>query len=207
MTDLEPELVLQPQFLTSYEADDLFLLLRATTQWNQQMASRFTASFGVPYEYSGISYETLAMPDRVNDVAKKLAHKLGFLPNNCLLNYYLTSNSKMGYHSDDTQQLAKGTGVAIVSLGQSREMTFKHKTQPDITHRYMLTHGSLLYMDDKVQQDWLHAIPKLANSGAQEVSGQENDNQEGTLQRGGLQEDSMQKENSRISLTFRQLKG
>ncbi|MFT5096791.1 MAG: alkylated DNA repair dioxygenase AlkB, partial [Psychrobacter okhotskensis] len=41
----------------------------------------------------------------------------GYLPNNCLVNYYLDGSSKMGFHSDDTSQLADGTGVAILSLG------------------------------------------------------------------------------------------
>ena len=66
----------------------------------------------------------------------------------------------MGYHSDNTDILTSGTGVAIISLGSTRTLRFKNKLDPSIIVDYVLDDGSLFYMDDAVQRDWLHSIPK-----------------------------------------------
>lgn len=160
MNELTPNLIFNPNFLDSSEATRLFLLLEETVLWNDKMASRYTASFGMTYDYSGMNYEELAMPQPIQQLASTIAELLGYMPNNCLLNYYLNGSSKMGFHSDDVSQLAEGTGVSIVSLGVARNILFKNKQLSDSKVSYHLNNGSLIYMDDKVQNDWLHSIPK-----------------------------------------------
>jgi len=71
----------------------------------------------------------------------------------------------MGFHSDDTTGLLSGTGVAIVSLGSVRDITYRSKTDSTIQKSYSLLPGSLLYMDSEVQENWLHAIKKQKNAG------------------------------------------
>jgi alkylated DNA repair dioxygenase AlkB len=71
----------------------------------------------------------------------------------------------MGFHSDDTRGLVAGTGVAIVSLGSVRDITYRSKADPSLSYSYPLQPGSLLYMDDAVQQNWVHAIKQQANAG------------------------------------------
>ncbi len=71
----------------------------------------------------------------------------------------------MGFHSDGTSGLVEGTGVAIVSLGHERTMTFRSKEVPSVNHFVDLTAGSLLYMGQDVQDLWVHAIPKSAQIG------------------------------------------
>ena len=83
----------------------------------------------------------------------------------------------MGFHSDATDELAPGTGVAIVSLGAERSITFQSKPDKQIERSYPLKSGSLLYMSAEVQDSWKHAILKQAETGP------------------------------KISLTFRQIKG
>ncbi|WP_227430676.1 alpha-ketoglutarate-dependent dioxygenase AlkB [Psychrobacter sp. I-STPA6b] len=160
MNDVIPNIKFYHDFLDTQSAEELFLYLIAQTDWNKQMATRYTASFGVPYFYSGMTYNIIEMPTKIRQIASTISELLELDINNCLLNYYLNGNSKMGYHSDDTSQLACGTGVAIVSLGATREMCFKYKQDNTHTYQQLLTSGSLLYMDDSVQQHWLHAIPK-----------------------------------------------
>ncbi|WP_230656554.1 alpha-ketoglutarate-dependent dioxygenase AlkB [Psychrobacter sp. I-STPA10] len=179
MNDVIPHIKFYQDFLDNKLAEDLFLQLVAQTDWHTQMATRYTASFGVPYTYSGMTYKTLDMPKKIRQIAQVISDLLALDINNCLLNllnYYLNGSSKMGYHSDDTSQLVYGTGVAIVSLGATREMYFKYKQDNTITYQQRLTSGSLLYMNDHVQQHWLHAIPKCET------------------------------DKGRISLTFRQIK-
>lgn len=154
------DIAFYPDLITPTFATEVFSTLIDTMTWNKQMTSRYTESFGVPYRYSGMSYDEKKMPKVIQAMALIIAREVGYLPNNCLINYYLNGNSKMGFHSDDTSQLEAGTGVAILSLGAAREMLFKHKTSASLTQSFCLTSGSLIYMDDRVQKEWLHSIPK-----------------------------------------------
>ena len=71
----------------------------------------------------------------------------------------------MGFHSDQTDHLQPGTGVAIVSLGSTRGLTFRSKADRGIRHTYPLAPGSLLYMDSEVQEHWMHAVKKDVEAG------------------------------------------
>lgn len=66
----------------------------------------------------------------------------------------------MGFHVDDVLQMAENTGVAIVSLGATREIAYRLIADNSVKVRYALPAGSLLYMDDNVQTLWQHAILK-----------------------------------------------
>jgi len=89
---------------------------------------------------------------------------IGFEPNNCLINYYLDGKSKMGFHADQTDILEKNTGIAIVSLGETRILRFRNKENNSQIIDYELSSGSLLYMTQDVQRTWEHAIPKSNTS-------------------------------------------
>ncbi|MFZ1389940.1 MAG: alpha-ketoglutarate-dependent dioxygenase AlkB [Thiolinea sp.] len=160
---MSPPLVLIENFITN--ADTLFEQLRVEVSWDERMKARKTASFGVSYNYSGIAYPQTAMLESLLPICTQIDQQLGFLPNNCLLNYYLNGHSSMGYHSDSSKELLAGTGVAIISLGAERQINYKSKTHPEQIVSYTLPSGMLLYMNDMVQQEWLHAIPKQAGVG------------------------------------------
>lgn len=81
----------------------------------------------------------------------------------------------MGYHSDQTDILETDTGIAIVSVGETRTLKFRDIENPDHFLTYELTAGSLIYMTQEIQTIWQHSIPKSDT------------------------------ENGRISLTFRQI--
>ena len=98
-------------------------------------------------------------------ICQKIKSKIGFYPNNCLMNYYLDGNSTMGYHSDSAAELKEGTGVAILSLGAERTISYRNKLNKEHKVKYKLESGALLYMDNNVQQNWMHAIPKESNVG------------------------------------------
>ncbi|WP_293304690.1 alpha-ketoglutarate-dependent dioxygenase AlkB [Pedobacter sp. UBA5917] len=151
-------------------------LLTSTVKWDERMTARKTASFGKAYNYSQINYPYQDFLPELAAINKKLKNVIGFEPNNCLINYYLDGKSKMGYHSDQTDILADGTGVAIVSIGETRTLKFRNIENPEQFISYDLTAGSLVYMTQEVQNLWQHAIPKSDT------------------------------ENGRISLTFRKMK-
>jgi alkylated DNA repair dioxygenase AlkB len=154
----KPDLIIKECFVNS--PGDLFSYIRSNVVWDERMKARKTASFGVSYDYSGITYPQTDMFSELESICKKIESEIGFLPNNCLMNYYLDGTSKMGYHSDSSEELKSGTGVAIISLGAERHISYRSKEDKEHKVKYLLKNGALLYMDKKVQDEWTHAIPK-----------------------------------------------
>jgi len=140
--------------------DELFAHLVATTAWDERMRARKTASFGVAYNYSQMAYPETPMPPRLLRLCEAIERRLGFLPDNCLVNAYPDGQASMGFHSDDVDVLADDTGVAIISLGARRNIVFRYKADRSVEHAQALAPGSLLYMPKDMQGDWLHAVPK-----------------------------------------------
>jgi len=140
----------------------LFTTLYTNTAWDERMKSRKTASFGIAYNYSQISYPAQAMPSFLEQICQQIATTIGFKPNNCLINLYPNGRSKMGYHSDQIDILAKNTGIAILSLGAERILRYRNIDNQSQKIDYALPTGSLIYMNQAVQQQWQHAIPKSA---------------------------------------------
>jgi alkylated DNA repair dioxygenase AlkB len=140
--------------------DELFELLLDKVQWDERMVARKTASFGKAYNYSQMSYPFQAFLPELEQINNKINLTIGFDPNNCLINYYLDGKSKMGYHSDQIDILEKGTGVAILSIGETRSLKFRKILSPEEVLSYELQPGSLIYMTQEVQAIWQHAIPK-----------------------------------------------
>lgn len=161
--DIAPQITLTPRFVP--DGDALFAELQESVAWDERLRARKTASFGVAYNYSGMVYPDVPMHPKLIPLCGHLQEAVGFYPNNCLLNYYPDGSSTMGFHSDSTEELADGTGVAIVSLGSEREIVFRNKADRSIQHVYPLPSGALLYMPNEVQLDWLHGIPKKPGAG------------------------------------------
>ena len=140
--------------------NSLFEFLKMNVEWDERMATRKTASFGVAYNYSQMSYPFQDMPIELSSICKNVRNIIGFEPNNCLINYYLDGKSKMGFHSDQTDILEQKTGIAIVSLGETRILRFKKIDNSEEVNDFPLPSGSLIYMTQEVQDEWQHAIPK-----------------------------------------------
>lgn len=155
---------------------ELFDLLTTTVRWDERMTTRKTASFGKAYNYSQIDYPDQKFLPELEEIIERLNPIIGFEPNNCLINYYMDGKSKMGYHSDQTDILETDTGIAIVSIGETRTLKFRNIENLDQSLSYELTAGSLVYMTQEIQKIWQHSIPKSDT------------------------------ENGRISLTFRQIR-
>src|ERR1700742_85301 len=98
----------------------LYALLHHAVAWDERMTARKTASFGKAYNYSQMEYPFQPFLPELEHINKKIEATLGFTPNNCLINFYPDGRSKMGFHSDQTDMLEAGTGIAIVSLGEQR---------------------------------------------------------------------------------------
>lgn len=144
-------------FLEDHQS--LFKTLETFAKWDNTMSARKTVSYGVAYNYSQMSYPFLEIPSFISTVMQKVNDTLGFEPNNCLINYYLDGQSKMGFHADQTDILAQNTGIAILSLGATRILRFRKIDKKEEIHDFPLPSGSLFYMTQEIQQEWQHAIP------------------------------------------------
>ena len=69
----------------------------------------------------------------------------------------------MGWHGDTTHFLEAETGIAILSVGDTRIFQIRRKAVPTELLNYVLTPGSLIYMPATIQQEWQHAIPKVVS--------------------------------------------
>jgi alkylated DNA repair dioxygenase AlkB len=159
---IEPEVTIQTGYLSPIAATKLYTELRDRIEWDLRMSARHTACYGLSYDYSGVSYENKPMHPLLVPLCTKLEETLGFEPNSCLINYYLDGRSKMGFHSDEIDNLEKDTQIIIISLGTERKLSFRSTADYEQRRQYILPHGSLLYMSQRTQEFWSHAI-KRAN--------------------------------------------
>lgn len=161
-----PDITIIPGFVA--HPDELFTFLCSSVEWDERMRARRTASIGVAYNYSGMTYSETPMLEQLVPVCAKIERLFGFYPNNCLLNFYADGLSNMGAHSDSVAQLAPDTGVAVLSLGESRVIRFCRKTDirgGESCFDTPLLAGSLLFMSHAIQSDWLHSIPRQPGAG------------------------------------------
>jgi 2OG-Fe(II) oxygenase superfamily len=159
---LEPEVTICPSYLSPQVATELYTQLCDRIDWDLRISARKTACFGLPYNYSGLTYEVQPMHSLLQPLCLKLEQTLGFEPNSCLVNFYKDGRDKMGFHSDEIDNLEDGTQIIIISLGTERKLSFRSKADYEQRLNYLLPHGSLLYMSQKTQEFWSHAI-KRAN--------------------------------------------
>jgi alkylated DNA repair dioxygenase AlkB len=159
---MEPEVTICPGYLSPQAATELYIKLRDRIEWDERISARKTACFGLPYNYSGLTYDVTPMHPILTPICAQLERTLGFEPNSCLINYYEDGRAKMGFHSDEIYNLEDGTQIIIISLGTERKLSFRSKADYSQRLQYLLPHGSLMYMSQKTQEFWSHAI-KRAN--------------------------------------------
>lgn len=140
------------------KGNTLFDQIKDNTIWDTSIRSRETSSYGEPYNYSNLNYEFAPFPKYILEIATIVNREVGFLPNNCLINFYRESKSKMGFHSDQIDILQDKTGIVIISLGNERIIRFKNKIDKEIIHDIVLKPNSLFFMTSLAQEYWLHAI-------------------------------------------------
>ena len=160
---MKPEIIFEEHFVA--DADALYAAILTRTPWDERMHARLTASYGAPYNYSNMTYPAAAMPEYLQRVCQAIGQRLHFVPNNCLINNYVGGSSSMGFHADSITELVPATGVAIVSLGEERRLTFRRTQERDVRWHCPLPHGSLLYMPPQVQLEWQHGVLKQVGAG------------------------------------------
>ena len=65
----------------------------------------------------------------------------------------------MGWHSDDEKELGSEPVIASFSLGEERDISFKHKIK-EIKFSIPQENGKLIVMSGPTQQYWKHEVKK-----------------------------------------------
>lgn len=169
-----PDVLWSPEFLSAEEQAALFVSCRDQITWEYRNINiggrsvpvpRGLAWFGdVPYTYSGLKHEPVAMPAKLRALADRIEAALAEAGvqakfNSVLMNYYRNGRDSIGMHSDDERELGRQPIIGSVSLGAPRKFRFQHKRM-DAKHEILLPGGSLLIMKGKTQDDWRHGIDK-----------------------------------------------
>lgn len=111
------------------------------------------------YTYSGLEMKPLPWTKELLLLKDYCEQASGATFNGVLANLYRNGQDSMGMHADDEVELGKEPTIASVSLGQMRNLDFKHRYSGQ-NYRLPLAHGSLLLMAGKTQKYWRHGIAK-----------------------------------------------
>ena len=159
------------------ESVDWMERLRKEIEWEQHRIKifgqwvdcpRLSAWYGDPgamYSYSSLSLTPKAWTPTLLEVRNQLSETIERPFNSVLLNLYRNGNDSMGWHSDDECELGLNPVIASISLGDSRMMKFRHRSDPEVSkYALELSTGSLLIMAGTTQKFWQHEIPKTKKS-------------------------------------------
>lgn len=133
----------------------------------------WTNPYERPYTYGrGAGERTYQSQDshELIDLGRNLIKSIhGVYLAGCFLNGYETARDWLGWHADDDPNIDHSKPIAIITVGQSRAIQFRHVITPADKDRkgeygpvseQMLDSGSLCLMDAGMQFTHQHRIPK-----------------------------------------------
>jgi len=124
---------------------------------------------GLTYKYSNNIVPALRWTPLLRRIKEDVEAASGHSFNFVLINRYADGADHMGEHKDDEEELVKGSPIASLSLGQSRDFVFRHQdarvkkpglSQAPSSVKVKLESGSLLLMNFPTNDFWYHSLPK-----------------------------------------------
>jgi len=122
-------------------------------------AAKAVVDQDVEYRYSGKKLYRHNWNKTLLEIKQTIEHITSHKFNSVLANLYRDGNDSMGLHADDEKELGINPVIASLSLGESRDIHFKHKnikTSLNIPQ----TSGQLILMHGQTQKYWKHEIKK-----------------------------------------------
>ena len=174
--DLEDaDIELHEGFDCGFDSTILRHRLVQNTKWREESITLFGKSYLQPrlfawygdqnaqYCYSGLTLQPAPWTSELSALRDRLSAHCSTAFNSVLLNYYRDHRDSMGMHADDEPELGSSPVIASLSLGETRDISFKHKHRKDVkTCRVPLKDSSLLVMRGQTQRHWKHGISKLS---------------------------------------------
>jgi len=164
-----------PDFIS--DSGSLFTLLWDELAWvkhdDRPRREYWQNDYNRPYTYgSGIgarTYEPQPHNVLITQVRDMLAAETGVYYEGCFLNGYDGARQHLGWHADDDPNIDHTKPIAVISIGEAREIWFRPKVGrdervPGDVRKQMLEPGSLLLMHPGMQDTHEHRIPKSARA-------------------------------------------
>ena len=153
-----------------------FESLHAETPWKVEKTilfgklvpvPRLTAWYGdhdAEYTYSGIELSPIPWSPLLLDIKDYLSNFFEFNINSALLNLYRDGQDSVSWHADDEPELGTQPTIISISLGEKRRFRLRRKNSESDEERVSidLSHGDLLLMKGRTQQNWEHSLPKTS---------------------------------------------
>ena len=117
------------------------------------------ADNGIEYTYSGKKLKRHNWNETLIEIKGEIEKITSFKFNSVLANLYRDENDSMGLHSDNEKELCINPVIASLSLGESRDLYFKHKNIKKSLN-IPQKNGQLIVMHGETQKYWKHEIKK-----------------------------------------------
>ncbi|MDB5771373.1 MAG: alpha-ketoglutarate-dependent dioxygenase AlkB [Burkholderia sp.] len=137
----------------------------------QPRLSAWYGDQGKAYTYSGITLDPHPWSPALLRIKEDIETATGHRFNSVLVNLYRDERDSVGWHSDNERELGSAPVIASLSLGETRNFRFKHKSRKDLKPLSLaLADGSLLLMSGATQRYWRHAIDKERETKGQRIN-------------------------------------
>ena len=117
------------------------------------------ADNGIEYTYSGKKLKRHNWNETLIEIKGEIEKITSFKFNSVLASLYRDGNDSMGLHADDEKELGINPVIASLSLGESRDLYFKHKNIKKSLN-IPQKNGQLIVMHGETQKYWKHEIKK-----------------------------------------------
>ena len=117
------------------------------------------ANKDINYKYSGKALLRNNWNSILNEIKDDIELATSQKFNSVLGNLYRDGSDSMGLHADDEKELGENPIIASFSLGEERNIYFKHNTK-DISFSIPQENGKLIVMSGSTQKCWKHGIKK-----------------------------------------------
>tara|TARA_B100000768_G_scaffold87989_1_gene82642 strand:- start:95 stop:688 length:594 start_codon:yes stop_codon:yes gene_type:complete len=117
------------------------------------------ANEDISYKYSGKALLRNNWNSVLNEIKDDIELATSQKFNSVLGNLYRDGSDSMGLHADDEKELGESPVIASFSLGEERDIYFKHKNK-NISFSIPQESGKLIVMSGSTQKYWKHGIKK-----------------------------------------------
>jgi alkylated DNA repair dioxygenase AlkB len=149
-------------------------------RWYQIDKHYFSPTWKTQYDrWKSFNYDNILLDIQTkvnnitNTIVPEMCKKQTF--NSCLINYYRDNNDSIKPHSDSLEVFGETPTIAIISIGDSRDIYFKRrkvnidnpkslkldKKYKHLNTKITLEEGSLLIMSGSTQKYYTHEIPSV----------------------------------------------
>ena len=152
------------------DTDALFDDLRENLEWTQSSSIREGKRIPDPRLGASLSVEKIASIPILHFTRLVLEARYRIRLGGVGLVLYRNGRDSVGFHSDDEMRWLDNTIVAGLVLGAARPVSVCPRQPPSPEREarrrdIMLGAGDLYVMGGRSQADWLHAVPKVEESG------------------------------------------